>query len=52
MQLLETIPGDSSPINVFETVAGDAFSIPQPSITKEQESELLDLLRDSEGDVR
>ncbi len=45
-RLVETRPGDSSPVCVFETVAGDTFSIARPRITKEQEAALIDTIRD------
>lgn len=33
MVLLETIPGDTAPLCIFETIAGERFSIPKPSLT-------------------
>ena len=45
-RLVETRPGDASPVCVFETVAGDTFSIAKPRITKEQEADLIDHIRD------
>ena len=46
MKLADTHPGDSSPIRVFETVAGETFSIPRPPITEEQEDQIILVLRD------
>jgi hypothetical protein len=43
---LETCPGETSPIRVFETVAGDQLSVAWPQISKEQEAALIDLVRD------
>ena len=45
-RLVETRPGDASPVCVFETVAGDTFSMAKPRITKEQEAALIDHIRD------
>jgi hypothetical protein len=33
-RLIETRPGDASPICVFETVAGDTFSLAKPAISQ------------------
>ena len=55
-QLVETRAGDASPVCMFETVAGDSFSIAKPRITKEQqEAALIDTIRDileDEGGLR
>ncbi len=45
MKLTATVPGESSPICMFETVAGDTFSVPRPSMSPEQEVELIAVLR-------
>ena len=45
-RLVETRPGDASPVCVFETVAGDTFSVAKPRLTKEQEAGLIDTIRD------
>ena len=36
--LVETRPGDASPVCVFDTVSGDTFTVAKPRITKEQEA--------------
>jgi len=46
MHQIETIPGESTPLCVFETISGDRFSVPRPDITSEQEADLLEALRD------
>ena len=45
-RLVETRPGDASPACVFETIAGDTFSVAKPGITKDQEAALIDHIRD------
>jgi hypothetical protein len=53
MRLVETIPGESGPYCVFETIAGDNFSVTNPPIDKETEAVLVEQLRailDGEGD--
>jgi hypothetical protein len=52
MRLVETIPGESGPYCVFETIAGDTFSVTKPPISKETEAALVERLRvilDDEG---
>ncbi len=44
-RLVETRAGDASAVCVFETVAGDTFSMAKPRITKEQEAALIDAIR-------
>ncbi len=54
-RLVETRPGDASPVCVFETLAGDTFSIAKPRVTKEQQAALIDTIRDileEEGRLR
>ena len=46
IHLVETLPGESTPLYVFETSAGDRFSGPRPDINPQQEVEILDALRD------
>jgi hypothetical protein len=54
MRLVETIPGESGPYCVFETIAGDTFSMTRPPIDKETEAALIEQLRlildEDEGD--
>ncbi len=44
-RLVETLPGDSAPICVFETVMGDTFSLPKAAISPQEEEELIATLR-------
>ncbi len=46
MRLVETLPGEASPILVFESTAGDTFSVERPPISKEQEAGVITLLRE------
>ena len=46
LPLVDTRPGESTPLYVFETSAGARFSVPRPDITPQQEVEILDALRD------
>lgn len=46
MRLVETLPSESGSICVFETVAGDRFSVVKPPISKEDEADLVEQLRD------
>jgi hypothetical protein len=53
MRLVETVPGENGPYCVFETIAGDTFSVTKPPIDKEAEAALVEQLRailDDEGD--
>ena len=45
MRLIETIPGESGPLLIFETVAGDRFSIVKSAITQVQEAALIEQFR-------
>lgn len=52
VRLVETVPGESGAICTFETVAGDIFSLPKPTLSQEQEAALINRLRvilDEEG---
>jgi hypothetical protein len=44
-RLVETQAGDS-PVCVFETMAGDTFSLVKPAISREEELELIASLRE------
>ena len=46
MRLTEMVPSEISPIYVFETTAGDTFSVQRPPMSQEQEAELIAALRD------
>jgi hypothetical protein len=46
MRLVDTIPGESSPICVFETSVGDTFNVPRPPMNQEEEVEVIAMLRD------
>ena len=46
MQLVETLPGETTSIAVFESVAGERFGVARPYLTKEQETELVRVLRE------
>jgi hypothetical protein len=44
-RVVETLPGDTSPICVYETMAGDTFSLVKPAISQEEEEDLIATLR-------
>jgi hypothetical protein len=46
MQLVKTLPGDEGELCYFETSAGEAFTIPRPAITAEQEAGVIEMLRE------
>ncbi len=46
MTLIETIPGDSAPLCVFETIVGEQFSIPKPVLTPTLEEQLKAMIRE------
>ena len=46
MKLVKTLPGDERKICYFETSAGEAFAIPRPAITAEQEADVIETLRE------
>jgi hypothetical protein len=37
-RLVETVPGENGPVCVFESSAGERFSLAKPAMTKEQEA--------------
>ena len=45
-RLVETLPGDTSPTCVFETVSGDTFSVTKPHISQEEEASVVATLRE------
>jgi hypothetical protein len=46
MKLIGTIPGDSRQLCLFETAVGEQFSIPRPTLSPEDEAELMIVLRE------
>lgn len=46
LRLVDTLPGETSPICVFETFIGDTFSVPCPSMNQEEEVEVIAMQRD------
>lgn len=46
MRLVDTLPGESSPICVFETSIGDTFNVPRPPMNQEEEAKMIAVLRD------
>jgi hypothetical protein len=46
MRLVETLPGETASIAVFESAAVERFSVARPSITEQQEAELVGVLRE------
>ncbi len=52
MRLVDTVPGEMSPICVFESSAGETFSVARPPMSQEEEAEVIGVLReilDDEG---
>jgi hypothetical protein len=52
-RLVETLPGDTAPICVFETVTGETFCLAKAAIGRQEEEELIATLRqlfDEEGE--
>ena len=46
MRLVRTIPGEVSPICIFETTGGEAFGVPQPPLNEKEEAQVIAVLRD------
>ena len=46
MRFVNTISGDVSPIIVFETTAGEIFSVACPPMSQEEEDEVIAVLRE------
>ena len=46
MRLVDTVPGEASPISVFESAAGESFSVARPPMSQEEEAEVITVLRD------
>ena len=46
MKLLKSMPGDKGELCYFENSAGEAFTIPRPAITVEQEAGVIETLRE------
>ncbi|UCC53013.1 MAG: hypothetical protein JSV68_03420 [Anaerolineaceae bacterium] len=52
MRLVDRIPGEASVICVFESSAGETFSVARPPMSQEEEAEVIAVLReilDDEG---
>ena len=45
-ELVNTVPGEAGSICYFETVGGESFAIPRPSMTQGQEAEIIEALRE------
>jgi hypothetical protein len=43
-RLVETVPGENGPVCVFESSAGEQFSLAKPTMTAEQEATVKDIL--------
>jgi hypothetical protein len=54
MRLVETVPGESGATCIFETIAGDIFSVTKPPMDQETEAgwveQLRAILEEDEGD--
>jgi hypothetical protein len=46
MRLVDTVPGEASPISVFESAAGESFSVARPPMSQEEETEVIAMLRE------
>ena len=46
MRLVETVPGETSPICIFESIAGEAFSVSRPPLSQEEEAEVIAMLHE------
>ncbi len=46
MQLKDKVAGEASPIYVFESITGELFSVPRPSMSQEEEDEVIAVLRE------
>jgi len=46
MRLADTVPGESSPICIFESTAGESFSVPRPPMSQEEEAGVIAMLRE------
>ena len=46
MKLVRTLPSDEGELCYFETSIGEAFTIPRPAITAEQEAGVINMLRE------
>jgi hypothetical protein len=46
MRLVEKVPGENGVVCVFATTSGDHFGVTRPAMSREQEAELIDTLRD------
>lgn len=46
MKLIDTIPGDSNQLCLFETAVGEQFSIPRPVFSPEKEAGIMEANRE------
>jgi hypothetical protein len=46
MRLVGTVPGEASPICIFESTAGESFSVARPPMSQEEEAEVIAMLRE------
>jgi hypothetical protein len=44
MQLVEMLPGEASAICVFKSSAGETFSVARPTMSQEEEAEVITVL--------
>jgi hypothetical protein len=44
MQLVESVPGEDASISVFESSAGEQYSVERPQMSPEEESAVIDVL--------
>ena len=46
MRLVDTVPGEASPISVFGLAAGETFSVARPPMSQEEEAGVIAMLRE------
>jgi hypothetical protein len=46
VRLVEMVPGENGPVCVFESSAGEQFSLARPAMTAEQEATVKEILRE------
>ena len=46
MRLVETVPGENGVVCVFESSAGEKFSLTRPAMSEEQEAVVVERLRE------
>jgi hypothetical protein len=45
-RLIETLPGEAGQVCVFETIAGEQFSLARPALSPEAEAEVRQIVRE------